>query len=239
MRRGWRYPRVFDVPAYCDPRTVWTSQNWLICRLMEDAIRKQAPLARGQLLDVGCGHKPYEPHFKPYVDRYLGLEYPATRGARNGDVHGSSMALPFATSTFDTVVSFQVLEHVPDPQQMVDECMRVLRPGGRLLLTANFLWGLHEEPHDYFRFSRYGFALLLERAGCEHIEIQAMAGSWVTTGQRVAYAIARHMSTWPSVLRVPVLFALQWCAGHLDRVDRWDADAWNYLATATKPQRDR
>ncbi len=223
------------MPAYRDPRTAWTSENWLICRLLEDAIREQAPLASGQLLDVGCGHRPYEPYFRPHVDRYVGLEFPVTAGARTGDVHASSLALPIATATFDTVVSFQVLEHVPDPQLMVNECVRVLRPGGRLVLTANFLWGLHEEPHDYFRFSRYGFSLLLERAGCDDIQVKPMAGSWVTTGQRIAYAINRHIQSWPAVLRVPALFGVQWCAGRLDQLDRWDADAWNYLATATKP----
>ena len=220
---------------YLDPRTSWTSANWLVCRLLEDVIREQAPRAHGRLLDVGCGHRPYEPYFRPHVDRYIGVEFPVTAGERSGDVHASSLELPIAASTIDMVVSFQVLEHVSDPQRMVNECVRVLRPGGRLILTANFLWGLHEEPHDYFRFSRYGFALLLERAGCADIRVEPMAGAWVTTGQRIAYAIDRHISVWPAVLRVPLLFGVQWCAARLDRLDSWDADAWNYLATATKP----
>lgn len=221
--------------AYVDPRAAWTSENWLICRLLEDAIRAQAPLARGRLLDVGCGHRPYEPYFRPFVDRYVGLEFPVTSGVRRGTVHGSSLSLPFADASFDTVVSFQVLEHVTDPQEMIGECVRVLRPGGRLVVTANFLWGLHEEPHDYFRFSRYGLAQLFERAGCTPIVIEAMAGAWVTTGQRICYALHRHIGAWPAPLRVPLLFAVQWCAGRLDRLDRWDADAWNYLATGVKP----
>lgn len=221
--------------AYLDPRTVWTSENWLICRLLEDAVRAEAPRARGRLLDVGCGHRPYEPYFRPYVDRYVGLEFPVTSGVRKGDVHGSSLALPFADASFDTVVSFQVLEHVTDPQDMISECVRVLRPGGRLVVTANFQWGLHEEPHDYFRFSRYGFELLLQRAGGADVTVRPMAGAWVTTGQRIAYALHRHTRRWPATLRVPLLGGVQWCAAQLDRLDPWDADAWNYLATATKP----
>ena len=222
------------VPAYCDARTAWTSENWLICRLLEDAIRAEAPRARGRLLDVGCGHRPYEPYFRPYVDRYIGLEFPVTSGVRQGDVHGSSLVLPFASNSFDTVVSFQVLEHVTDPQDMITECLRVLRPGGRLLVTANFLWGLHEVPPSSFRFPRYGFELLLDRAGGADISVVPMAGAWVTTGQRIAYALHRQTRSWPALLRVPLLFGVQWCASGLDRLDRWDADAWNYLATATK-----
>jgi SAM-dependent methyltransferase len=221
--------------TYCDPRTGWSSENWLICRLLEDAVRAWAPRARGVLLDVGCGYRPYEPHFRPHVDHYVGLEFPITGGSRRGDVHGSGLALPFADASFDTVVSFQVLEHVPDPQRMIDECVRVLRPGGQLLVTANFLWGLHEEPHDYFRFSKYGFELLLARAGAGEVSVSPMAGAWVTTGQRIAYALHRHIGAWPAVVRVPPLFLVQWCGARLDRIDRWDADAWNYLATATKP----
>lgn len=214
---------------------MWTSENWLICRLLEEGIRAEAPRARGRLLDVGCGLRPYEPYFRPFVDRYVGLEFPVTSGARKGDVHGSSLTLPFADASFDTVVSFQVLEHVTGPQDMIDECLRVLRPGGRLLITANFLWGLHEEPHDYFRFSRHGFEWLLQRAGAADIAVRPMAGAWVTTGQRVAYALHRHVRRWPAMLRVPLLYGVQWCAARLDGLDWWEADTWNYLATATKP----
>ena len=75
------------------------------------------------------------------------------------------MDLPFGDRSFETVFSSQVLEHVPEPWRMVEDMARVLKPGGHLILTAPHIWGLHEVPHDYFRFTSYGLQHLARRAG--------------------------------------------------------------------------
>jgi 2-polyprenyl-6-hydroxyphenyl methylase/3-demethylubiquinone-9 3-methyltransferase len=56
-------------------------------------------------------------------------------------VAGDALALPFAARRFDLVVSSDCIEHTPDPRRAVAEMVRVLRPGGRLVLTCpNALW---------------------------------------------------------------------------------------------------
>ena len=57
----------------------------------------------------------------------------------------------------------EVLEHLPEPQKAVDEFFRVLKPGGTLLLTTRFLFPIHDAPHDYFRYTKYGLRHLLRR----------------------------------------------------------------------------
>jgi SAM-dependent methyltransferase len=231
---------MHEHPGHCgflDPRTAYSSKNWLVTRILENMIRAHAPMASGRLLDIGCGNKTYEKHFAPYVSNYIGLEFPATRADRQGDVYGTALSLPFAGKAFDTVVSFQVLEHVPDPQTAVNESYRVLKRGGKILLTTNFMWGIHEEPHDYFRFTRYALTLLFDKAGFEQVSVVPMAGFWVTAGQRISYALERHLQSAWAALRIPVLFAIQYCAGKLDRIDRWEDDPWNYLVIATKPSK--
>ncbi|MFN8094477.1 MAG: class I SAM-dependent methyltransferase [Vicinamibacteria bacterium] len=118
---------------------------------------------RGRVLDVGCGGRPYEPFVEP-GGRYFGLDAQRT-AASVPDAWGSAVRLPIADRSIDAVLCTQVLEHVPDPPAVILEAARVLRPGGRLILTAPQAWCLHEAPHDYFRFTRYGLEALCRSAG--------------------------------------------------------------------------
>jgi SAM-dependent methyltransferase len=132
------------------------------------------PLARGRLLDVGCGEKPFRELFGPHVDEYVGIEHEAlfslTDAARREskpDFFYDGHTLPFEDASFDTVLNVDVLEHTEDPARVVSEMGRVLVDRGTLILTAPFSFRIHEAPHDYFRFSPHGLRVLCERAGLE------------------------------------------------------------------------
>ena len=148
----------------------WVDLQW---SELESVLRALAPRARGRLLDVGCADKPYEAWFRPYVTSYIGIEYAATFGAtaaggRGGpDLVYSGGRLPFRDGAFDTVLSVQVLEHTPDPGALIGEMSRVLAPDGVLILSAPFQFKLHEQPHDYFRYSPHGLRTLCEAADLE------------------------------------------------------------------------
>lgn len=133
-----------------------------------------APRARGRLLDVGCGDKPYEQIFRPFVSEYVGIEHEATfnetsaqRNRTKPDFVYDGKRLPFENGSFDTVLNVQVLEHTPDPGALVCEMSRVLKPDGLLILTAPFEFRLHEEPHDFFRYTPHGLKALCAAAGLE------------------------------------------------------------------------
>ncbi len=159
-------------------RTVsdWVDLQWSF--IVAD-LKNVAPLASGRMLDVGCGAKPYEAIFRPYVTEYIGVEHEATfaqtSASKEGkpDVVYDGHTLPFADGSFDTVMSVQVLEHTPDPQRLIDEMGRVLRQEGTMILTAPFSFRLHEEPHDYFRYSPHGLRAMLARAGLEMADLRA------------------------------------------------------------------
>src|SRR4030095_5709220 len=74
-----------------------------------------------------------------------------------------AQALGLADAVFDVVLCTEVLEHLPEPQRALDEMFRVLKPSGTLLLTTRFLFPIHDAPHDYFRFTKYGLRYLLRR----------------------------------------------------------------------------
>jgi SAM-dependent methyltransferase len=159
-------------------------------------------LAGGRMLDVGCGDKPYEKFFRPYVSEYVGIEHEATYSStqsagRRGrpDLVYDGRTLPFENASFDTVMSVQVLEHTPEPQRLVDEMSRVLRAHGTLILTAPFSFRLHEEPHDYFRYSPHGLRSMLARSGLEVIELRAQGALFSVLAHKIntflAFRLAR------------------------------------------------
>jgi SAM-dependent methyltransferase len=117
-------------------------------------IQRHASAAR--TLDIGAQNGPYAAFFPNRVA--LDIE----RGA-GVQVIGDAQALGVAGESFDTILCTEVLEHLPEPQRAIDEMWRVLRPGGTLLLTTRFLFPIHDAPHDYFRFTKYGLRHLLRR----------------------------------------------------------------------------
>lgn len=207
------------------------TKNWLVHRIARRYIADAVRHGRGRMLDAGCGGKPYRDLFAPVVGSYMGMD------PRPGlaEVRGDAQALPFRAGAFDTVLCSQALEHLPEPGRAVAEMARVLKPGGCLIVTAPHIWGIHEEPHDYFRFTRYGLAYLMERAGLEGVDVRAMAGYWVTAGARFCYYLEAFER---GLLKPFVRMAyglVQVCAMVLDRLHRVEGDTWNYLAVGRKP----
>ncbi len=218
----------------CDGHTVGLfEKNWLIHRIMRQAMGEVKGLVNGRLLDAGCGSKPYIGIFEGRVQHYIGIEKSRGRYER-ADAWGDVLALPFRDRAFDTALCNQVLEHVPEPQMAMDELARVLRPGGYLIVTAPHIWGLHEVPHDYFRFTPYGLRHLAERAGLAICKTHALAGFWVTAGARFCYYLARF-DRGPLIPFVRIgFFLIQLGALFLDRLHRVESDAWNFLLIAQK-----
>jgi SAM-dependent methyltransferase len=107
-------------------------------------------------LDIGAQNGPYAAYFPDRValdvQRGIGVQ-----------VIGDAQALGIRDGSFDVVLCTEVLEHLPEPQRAIDEMFRVLVPGGLLLLTTRFLFPIHDAPHDYFRFTKYGLRHLLRR----------------------------------------------------------------------------
>lgn len=217
------------------------SKNWLIHRVLREALEAAVRVyAGGKLVDIGCGEKPYLEMLLPYLESYVGIDHEGTiHDTSYMDREGSAYQLPARDEEFDTVLCTEVLEHLEEPGEAVREAARVLAPGGYAIYTVPLFWHLHEEPRDYFRFTRHGLRYLFEKNGFEIVEIQAISSFWVTFGQELVYYLWRFRrgGRWnPLWWLIPVLGTMiqgvAWCLNSLDYPAEF---ATEYLLVAHKP----
>lgn len=205
--------------------------HYIVLRFLYDWMERVAlPAASGTLLDFGAGGQPYRALLEPRVQRYLAADINPTPGLTLDVRLSPGQPVPLADGSVDTVLSSQTLEHVPDPAFYLRECRRLLRPGGVLILTAPMQWRHHEQPHDYYRFTRYGLSHLLTQAGFTMENMQGTGGVWALMGQILNSALVERGVRQPRVFRLINRTAL-W----LDRryPDGDDTINWMCLARAT------
>jgi SAM-dependent methyltransferase len=181
---------------------------------------------RGRVLDIGCGLQPYRALLDASGTQYVGVD--RAHAHSNPTVIGSLDALPFRAESFDVVLCTQVLEHVPEPERALAEAVRVLRIGGRLILTVPGVWPTHEAPYDFWRFTRHGLMRILAQHGIEFAELKMLGGLWATVGQMVNLELGRHF-----MLRelVPLV---NLASGTLDRLGAREDLVMNWFVDGTR-----
>lgn len=154
--------------------------------LLRGILQAFASHAKGRLLDVGAGRRTYQPFIQKYVEQYVCSDISTERGTV--DFISDAMSLSVSSNSFDTIFCAQVLEHLPRPQDALSEYFRVLRPGGKAIISVPHLSNLHNVPNDYFRFTPYGIKTLAEAAGFEVLEINPAGGFFCFVGHLVSSA---------------------------------------------------
>lgn len=160
--------------------------------LFEDIKNAVKKFGKGNILDVGCGNKPYKIFFKNY-DSYLGCDI-VQSSENEVDVICDVTNIPLESSKFDTVICTQTIEHVFDHNKMISEIGRVLKTGGNLILTGPMYWPHHEEPYDFFRFTKYGFESLLQKNNFKIIDIKPNGGKWSLWGLVTLHTLPTYIA---------------------------------------------
>jgi SAM-dependent methyltransferase len=127
----------------------------------------------GRILDVGCGTRPYESLFEGWD--YIGIDVEESGRPseyKKVDRYFDGLTIPFEDGSFDAVVCTEVMEHCVDPERLASEMLRVLRPHGTAVITVPFMWGEHELPYDFRRYSVNGINRLLESVGFDAIRVE-------------------------------------------------------------------
>lgn len=219
-----------------------SSANYVLLRCLAAQVRNVVVGLQGrrfEIVDVGCGGRPYETLLEPITARYVGVDWAARPGV---DVVAPAEDLPFEDESFDLLLSTQVLEHVDDPAVVVGEARRVLRPDGIALISTHGVVPYHPNPNDYWRWTHAGLARLLQHhGGFGDVTVHHNGG----TATAVTYLVFRELEVLASrkdlaeFLR-PVTFAANTLAWRIDRSftrlhpDRPPELCANYLAVARR-----
>jgi len=135
-------------------------------------VKKYSKFISGKTLDVGSGSKPYFNLFTN-VTTYIGMDIEQsghTHDLESIDVFYNGETFPFEENTFDSLVFFEVLEHVFNPDTFFNQIRKVVKPGGHCLVTIPFIWGEHEQPYDFARYSSFGLKHMFDEHGFEIIK---------------------------------------------------------------------
>jgi SAM-dependent methyltransferase len=164
-------PRVF---------TSSSEHGFIGVHLIERSIAILAPELRGDFLDVGCGTQPYRPYFG-HIEKITACDFDASRG--NVDFSCPADKIPLDDMCMDSILCTEVLEHVPNPLAVWNEFHRLLRPGGKVLLTTPMYWPPHELPYDFFRYPEHGLRRLIDDSGFRLLSIIPRGGPLAFWGQ--------------------------------------------------------
>ena len=148
--------------------------NDLIDRFVAEELARQCELqSAARFLDIGCGDLRYR-RYTEFAGWYRVFGDFAPRAA-GISIQFDAHQLPFQTDCFDVVLMTEVLEHLSEPRQALADIARVVRKGGTFVFTVPFLWGLHEVPYDFFRYTEFGLSKMLSEAGFQIVYFQRRA----------------------------------------------------------------
>lgn len=191
--------------------------------------------ADARVLDAGAGEGRHRAWFGGR--RYTGVDLAIGDAAWNYgelDAVADLERLPFRESTFDAAINIVTLEHVRDPARVLAEIARTLRSGARLLLILPHEWEEHQQPHDYYRYTRYGARHLLEDAGFTEITISPVGGYFRLLARR----LLNGLQFFPGVLVIPAALLLVPPALVLpafEGLDRQQNFTLGFICTARRP----
>jgi len=171
---------------------------------LDEFIKKHA--TNLQVLDIGSSFSPYQEYFPNRVTMDINPKFGTDFV---GDIH----QMPFKDETFEMIICTEVLEHCYNPQLAVNELRRVLKTGGKLILTTRFVFPLHDSPNDYFRYTRYGIKQLFKEWG--NIEPQAETEAFSAIGALMQRICFQTKLKWNKPVK-GILSVLSWIFSKLD-----------------------
>ena len=191
---------------------LWINPFFIIRKGLINGVTEISDHAKeGKLLDVGCGSKPYKEIFD--VDEYIGIDIEVSghdHSSSDIDMYYDGKEIPFSDNFFDHVFCSELLEHVFNLDELLNEINRVLKDGGTFCFTCPFVWDEHEKPYDFARYTSFAIDHLLSKHGFELIKLSKSTFYFQTVMQMLSAYVYQHVLPKNKLVRVlltPVLVA--------------------------------
>lgn len=197
-REHWKPTRIALTPegrvrVPGDPDAVYVG-SILVATLVARWIARVLPeLARGTVLDVGCGQVPYLELYESKAERVVCTDWPnSLHGNRFIDFESDlNRRIETDDASVDTLLATDVIEHLSRPAVFFAEAARVLRPGGHLVVNSPFLYPIHEAPYDFHRYTLYAYEAMAKEAGLEVVKVWSVGGAGLVLADILAKAFIR------------------------------------------------
>lgn len=184
-------------------------------------IFQQMPIS-DVLLDIGCGPRPYYSIYFNRFNKTFGIEHPDAPFPKDKiDIYCLAEEIPLPNEYADAILSTEMLHDMPQPSNVLKEFNRLLKPGGKLIMTTPFMVPIVDGVFDHYRYTRQGLSYLLENSGFEIIEIKPVSDMF---GVAVTILIKPWLRLWNTLAKVCGM--------------KWLYSGWNplFLITVLFPQ---
>ena len=217
---------------------IYTARNGIL-----RSVTEASDAFYGTVLDVGCGVMPYRKMMEsnPNVEKYIGmdLEKPAYYGQVEPDLKWNGTRIPLDEASVNCVMATEFLEHYSEPERILSEIMRVLKPNGRFFATVPFIWNLHEVPYDEYRYTPYSIERHLKNAGFKEIKIEALGGWNMSAAQMIGLWVTfskmnRIMRAFFRVILFPVYVLLIKTDKKPEKFDNFENSMFTGLAITAR-----
>jgi len=226
IKAEWKH---VERPNYIYTNPPITSDIYLHFSELAECLKKYAKFTKGKLLDVGSGKSPYRPFFEKYVDKYITLDNHSFEEKKPDIVADVTKKIPLKSNSMDSVICIQLLEHVTNPQKVIDEIYRVLKPNGVCILTTHMATVLHGLPHDYFRFTKYGLKFMFKKF--KNVKVKENGGALLSIFQLICWGLYEKL---PKFIATPIIVILNIIGKNLDKIFYDSRFTINYLVFAKK-----
>jgi SAM-dependent methyltransferase len=156
---------------------------------LRDLLGKGSPASNKSVLDIGCGKQPFRPVFEGYGYRYYGLDVQTHENTAVdfiAPIDGELPAELLSQGGYDFILCTEVLEHVSNWNVAFSNMARLLKPGGRLLLSCPHFYQLHEEPYDFWRPTNHAIEIFARNYGFQVLRVEKAGGAWDVLGTWLA-----------------------------------------------------